>query len=49
MIPVVRLDLHPPSEFFGLWITLNAISLVIDGVEVVRYLAGDRQETVPDP
>ena len=29
-------------------ITLNAISLVIDAVEVVRYLAGDRQETVPD-
>ena len=35
----------------GIWIgaliVLNGISLVIDAIDVVRYLAGNRQETVP--
>ncbi len=47
----VRLDLHPAGEFFSLWIraviVLNAISLVIDVVDVIRYIGGDREETVP--
>ena len=45
-----RLDQSPEGDFFGLWIralmVLNATSLIIDVVEVVRYIAGDRQETV---
>ena len=45
-----RLDQAPSDTFFGLWlrvlITLNALSLVIDTVDVVRYIAGDRAETV---
>ncbi len=47
-----RLDQSPEGDFFGLWIralmVLNATSLIIDVVEVVRYIAGDRQETVPN-
>ncbi len=45
-----RLDHIPSAELFGAWIRiligLNAISLVIDGIDVVRYIAGDRAETV---
>ncbi len=45
-----RLDQIPSDEVFGGWIRvligLNAISLVIDGVDVLRYIAGDRAETV---
>ncbi len=45
-----RLDQIPSDELFGAWlrilIGLNAISLVIDGIDVVRYIAGDRAETV---
>ncbi len=45
-----RLDQIPSDELFGAWIRiligLNAISLVIDGVDVLRYIAGDRAETV---
>jgi len=41
---------HPPNDLFGVWLRilfgLNAISLLIDATEVVRYLAGDRDETV---
>ena len=44
----IRLDLNPADGFFGLWMrsvmVLNAVSLVIDTVEVGRYLAGDRRE-----
>ena len=47
-----RLDQSPEGDFFGLWIralmVLNATSLIIDVVDVVRYIAGDRQETVPN-
>ncbi len=41
----------PAATGFGLWlrivIVLDAISLVIDGADIVRFLAGDRAETVP--
>ncbi len=46
-----RLGDIPASDAFGIWIralfVLNGISLVIDAVDVIRYTAGDRQETVP--
>ncbi len=45
-----RLVQNPPHDLFGIWIrtlmTLNAMSLVIDAVDVIRYIAGDREETV---
>ena len=45
-----RLDEIPSDTFFGLWlrilITLNVLSLVIDGADVIRYIAGEREETV---
>ena len=43
-----RLDTMPGDDFFGIWmrtlLVLNGISLVIDTVDVVRYIAGDRAE-----
>ena len=40
----------PANDSFGIWVrmlmVLNAISLVIDGIDVGRYIAGDRAETV---
>ena len=46
----LRLDQIPTDGVFGIWIrvlmVLNAISLVVDTVDVVRYLAGDREELV---
>ena len=45
-----RLDQIPPVDTFGLWvralIVLNAASVLIDTVDVVRYLNGDRDEMV---
>ncbi len=45
-----RLGETPSDTFFGLWlrvlITLNALSLVIDTADVIRYIAGEREETV---
>ena len=45
-----RLPQLPAADFYGLWlrslITVNLISLVLDAVDVARYLAGDRSETV---
>ena len=45
-----RLDMNPADSPFGLWMrtlmALNAVSLVIDTVEVGRYLAGDHREVV---
>ncbi len=45
-----RLGSIPADDFFGIWIrvlmTLNAISLVIDAIDVIRYIAGERGETV---
>ncbi|MEE9171199.1 MAG: hypothetical protein V3U73_15680 [bacterium] len=44
------LEQIPADDFFGIWVRvlmiLNAISLVIDVVDVIRYIAGDREETV---
>ena len=46
----IRLDQIPASDFFGIWIrvlmVLNAVSLVVDVIDVVRYIRGDRAETV---
>ncbi len=46
----MRLEQIPTGDFFGLWIRtligLNAASLILDAADVVRYLAGDRAETV---
>ncbi len=45
-----RLDQNPPDDLVGIWIrtlmTLNAMSLVIDAIDVSRYIAGDRAERV---
>ena len=45
-----RLGDIPPDSFYGIWIraviALNAASLIIDVVDVIRYVAGDRKETV---
>ncbi len=45
-----RLDQIPADDFFGLWIralmAMNAASLAIDIVDVTRYIAGDREDTV---
>lgn len=45
-----RLDQIPVNDFFGVWIrvlmALNALSLVVDAMDVYRYIAGDRRETV---
>ena len=45
-----RLDQIPSDDAFGVWIRLliavNMISLLIDAVKVVRYLKGERAETV---
>ena len=43
-----RLDQIPSDDAFGVWIrvliAINTLSLLIDAVDVVRYLAGDREE-----
>jgi len=45
-----RLGQHPGDDIFGIWmrsvIVVNTISLVIDVTDVIRYIAGDRKETV---
>ena len=47
-----RLDQIPSDDFFGIWLRalmmLNAVSLVIDAVDVTRFIAVDREETVQD-
>ena len=48
-----RLDQIPADSAFGVWIrvlmTLNPVSLVIDAVDVTRYIGGDREEAVSGP
>ena len=48
---VARLGDIPANSAFGIWIraiiVLNGISLVIDTIDAIRYIAGDRKETVP--
>lgn len=45
-----RIDQIPTDDFFGVWIrglmVLNAVSLLIDVVDVGRYISGERTETV---
>ena len=45
-----QLPLHPEMDGFGLWLRLvllaNGLSLIIDTVDVVRYIAGERQPLV---
>lgn len=45
-----RLPLNPPDDTFGWWLRglmiVNALSLSIDVVDVVRYAMGERQEVV---
>ncbi len=47
----IRLGDIPANDAFGVLIralfVLNGISLVIDAVDAIRYIAGERQETVP--
>ena len=46
----MRLEEIPASEPFGLWLralmVVNALSLVIDVADVVRYLKGERDEVI---
>jgi hypothetical protein len=47
---LTRLDQIPADDFFGIWVRalmmLNAAALAIDVIDVIRYIAGDREETV---
>ena len=47
-----RLGQHPSGTAMGLWlralIVLNSLSLVFDAVDVARWVAGNRGETVSD-
>jgi hypothetical protein len=47
-----RLGEIPADDLFGLWIRaliiLNGISLIIDAVDVKRYIQGDREEMVKE-
>ncbi len=46
----VRLDQIPADSAFGIWIRLlmvvNALSLVIDAIDVSRYVSGDRVDAM---
>ncbi len=45
-----RLDIISAGEPFGIWLrvvlVLNILSLILDAVEVIRYVTGDRQPIV---
>ncbi len=45
-----HLDQIPPNDGFGVWVrsvmVINAASLILDGVDVLKYLAGERAEVV---
>ncbi len=45
-----RLDQVEPGNLIGYWmiavVALNGISLIIDAIDVVRYVTGDRKPTV---
>jgi hypothetical protein len=47
---LARLGDVSAGDAYGIWvralIVLNSVSLVIDTIDVLRYLAGDRKETV---
>ncbi len=46
----MRLDQWPPDDFYGIWlrvlIAINIGSIVLDAINVVRYVRGDRGEMV---
>ncbi len=48
-----RLSQTPANDFFGIWIRsligVNLVSLLIDTVEVGRFVAGDREPNVARP
>ena len=48
---VPALSNGPPSNAFGIWIwtlfVINVTSLIIDAVDVTRFIAGERAETIP--
>ncbi len=48
-----RLDQVEPDNLIGYWmiavVALNGISLIIDAIDVVRYVTGDRKPTVTVP
>ncbi len=41
----------PPTDLFGLWlravVIMNILSLIVDSVDVARYLAGERASLIP--
>jgi hypothetical protein len=45
-----RLGQIPAVDFFGVWVRvlmmINAAALAIDVIDVIRYIYGDREETV---
>ena len=47
-----RVSSIPADSAFGLWIrtlfVINILSLLIDSADVIRFIAGDREETVQD-
>jgi len=47
---VTRLGLHAPASPYGLWlrtlIAINAVALLFDTIDVIRYLRGNRDEMV---
>jgi hypothetical protein len=47
-----RLSETPANDIYGVWLRVllvaNSLSLVIDFLDVLRYVAGDRKETVGD-
>jgi len=46
----IRFSEIPASDFYGMWLrallVANSVSLVIDFVDFMRYVTGDRRETV---
>ncbi len=46
----LRLSHIPADDFFGFWIrgvlTLNTVSLMLDTVDVARYICGDKQQMI---
>ena len=49
---LTRLGSIPAGDAYGAWlqalIVVNSVSLLIDTVDVIRFFAGDRAETVQD-
>ena len=47
---IPTLSTQSPNARFGIWlysiVILNSPSLIIDGIDIIRYISGDRTETV---